>query len=298
MTGLTEIQLQTWAKQGSIVQSAETFQTIKNCLDQPSSGYAYKDTENFLQGSFANSTNIYADSDVDIVQALNSTFYRDLSGLSEQEKRAYNEHFGSADYSYKDFKTDVFKQLSSCFGTRVEFRNKAIFVPGNDNNRRDADVLPAAQYRKYYEFRTSTHQRYAQGIIFWTNDGTEIVNYPRQHLQNSTTKNTATLNQFKPNCRVFKNYRNAMIRDGYIAKGRAPSYFLEGALYNVPDGLFSYSHRETVWNSLKWWQSCDRSHLVCVNEMYKLLHPTSPVTWREEHFNEWVAAAIKYWLDQ
>lgn len=295
MSGVPENQLQTWSNQGSVVQSAQTFETVKNCLDRRGSGYEHKDTENFLQGSFANETNIYADSDVDIVQALNSTFYQDISALPEQQARAYNEYYNPAEYSYTEFKRDVYEQLRNCFGDNVKLGNKAIFVPGNGSNRRDADVLPAAQYRKYFEFTSGGNQRYAQGIVFWTNDGVKIVNYPRQHLQNCQNKNANTLGMFKLNCRVFKNYRNAMIEGGYLTQGKAPSYFLEGALYNVPNDRFSYSHRETVINALDWWHGCDRNKLVCANEMYKLLHPTSPVTWRKEQFNDFVAAAIKFW---
>ena len=296
MAGIPETQLQTWSNQGSIVQSQDTFDSIKKCLDDSESGYASESTENYLQGSFGNDTNIYADSDVDVVQVLRSTFYRDLSSLDEQQRRAYNEHYSDATYGYLEFKRDVAAQLRKCYGSNVKIGNKAIFVPGH-GSRRDADVVPAVQYRKYYGFEGALNQRYAEGIVFWASDGTKIVNYPKLHQGNCASKNASTTQRFKPNVRVFKNLRNAMVRDGYLTKGTAPSYFVEGALYNVPNHLFSYSHRETVWNALEWWNSCQRSDLVCANEMHILLHPTSPVTWRREQFDNFINCAKKYWND-
>ncbi len=295
--GPSEITLQGWARQGSVAQSQLTYEAIRGCLNRSDAPYNGKETENYLQGSYANHTNIIGDSDVDVVQALSSTYYYDIDELSEQEKRAFHEgKGGAAGYTYRDFKTDVTAQLTKCFGTGVEARNKAIFVPGN-SNRRDADVLACAQFRRYFRFNTVLDQGYHTGIVFWTNDGIRIVNFPKQHRDNCTSKNQSAQTYFKPNVRVLKNYRNAMIERGYIEQGLAPSYFLEGAMYNVPDHYFSYSHRETIAGSLDWLASCDRDSLRCANRLYKLLHPTSPVTWRREKFDTFIAAAIKFWAE-
>jgi hypothetical protein len=39
--------------------------------------------------------------------------------------------------------------------------------------------------------------------------------------------------------RVFKNMRNSMIEKGFLAEGVAPSYFIEGMLWNVPNDRFT-----------------------------------------------------------
>ena len=75
-----------------------------------------------------------------------------------------------------------------------------------------------------------------------------------------------------------------MIADGRLAQKVAPSYFLEGLLYNVPNDLFGKSYSDTFVKAINWINNCpDRSKLVCANDMYYLLHPTSPVTWRSEN---------------
>ena len=88
-----------------------------------------------------------------------------------------------------------------------------------------------------------------------------------------------------------------MIDNGYLAEGVAPSYFLEGMLYNVPNNLFGGTYHQTIADALNWIKDTDRSKLVCANERYMLLHPTSPVTWRAEQLQTYLNAVIKFWND-
>src|SRR5690606_22311492 len=113
----------------------------------------------FLQGSYGNDTNIYSDSDVDVVIRLDDTFYKDISELEPDDRAAYERHFSNASYSYNDFKADVAAQLVKNFGASVEPGKKAIFIRGN-GSRRDADVLAAAQWRLYTRFKSGSDQRY------------------------------------------------------------------------------------------------------------------------------------------
>jgi hypothetical protein len=291
---IPESQLDTWSKQGSVTQSQATYATVRGVLERSDAPYSAKDVSIFLQGSYGNDTNIYADSDVDIVIRLDATFYKDLSDLSDAEKVAYKGAFSDASYSYNQFRTDVIQHLRTHYGSAVQPGKKAIFIQGNES-RRDADVLAAAQYRKYRRFQSLSDQRYVEGIVFWTTDGAEIINYPKQHSANCTTKHQETKSWFKPTVRILKNMRNAMIAKGYIKDGLAPSYFLEGMLYNVPNDKFGTSYQDTVVDAINWLLGCDRTKLVCANEMYYLLHPTSPVTWRAESLDSYLTAVKKFW---
>lgn len=67
---IPESQLETWSKQGSVTQSSTTYQIIRNALLDAKAVYADKTFEVFLQGSYGNDTNIYAESDVDTVMRL------------------------------------------------------------------------------------------------------------------------------------------------------------------------------------------------------------------------------------
>jgi len=149
---IPESQLETWSHQGAVKQSRDTYATIKGVLEHSSAPYAGKDYSIFLQGSYGNDTNIFADSDVDVVIQINAVYFDDTSSLSTDDQAAYKTSWSKADYPYSEFKADVINHLTKNFPGRVTPGNKAVFVEG-EGNRRDADVLPAAQFRKYHRFR-------------------------------------------------------------------------------------------------------------------------------------------------
>ena len=62
---IPESQLETWSHQGSITQSSSTYNTIKSVLEDSTTPYAGRNFKVFLQGSYGNDTNIYAESDVE-----------------------------------------------------------------------------------------------------------------------------------------------------------------------------------------------------------------------------------------
>ena len=78
---ISESQLETWSHQGSIQQSSSTYQTVRTALLDAKANYAGKNFEVFLQGSYGNDTNIYAESDVDTVIRLDSIMNSDVSAL-------------------------------------------------------------------------------------------------------------------------------------------------------------------------------------------------------------------------
>lgn len=291
---ISEHQLDTWAKQGTVAQSQATYATVRAALEAADAPYFTRNHTIFLQGSYGNDTNIYADSDVDVVIRLDGTFYKDVSGLPPGDRAAYDAHFDPATYSYSEFKRDVAAQLTRRFGSAVNPGSKAIFV-GGIGSRREADVLPAAQWRSYTRFKSWFDQHYVEGIVFWTANGVQIVNYPKQHSANCTAKHQATKGWFKPCVRILKNMRNAMTAKNLIAEELAPSYFLEGMLYNVPEQLFGGSFVNTIAAALNWIKDSDRASLLCANEMYQLLNPSSPVTWRAEKLDAYLRATISHW---
>src|SRR5713101_2378252 len=115
---IPESQLDTWSHQGSITQSSTTYATVKRALEASDAKYAGKSYEVFLQGSYGNDTNIYAESDVDVVIRLDSTFHYDLKALTPVESAAFEAAYpGTAPYSYGAFKADVIAALEKIFGT-------------------------------------------------------------------------------------------------------------------------------------------------------------------------------------
>lgn len=293
---IPESQLETWSHQGSVTQSSQTYDMIQNVLNDTTSPYYSKDFLIFLQGSYGNDTNVYRDSDVDVVICLNQTYYSDTNLLQPYAKANYDYAFSRATYTYADFKADVLAWLQKKFGADVRPGKKAIFIKGN-GNRRDADVLVCAQHRRYRAASSGVDTQYDEGIVFWTSAGTEIVNFPKQHSENCTNKHQNTNQRFKRIVRVYKNMRNRMIDDKYLADGVAPSYFIEGMLWNVPADKFTQSYEDSFVNTFNWVLNADRAKLACANDLYWLVRDNSNVCWSTASFDAYLAAATKYWKD-
>jgi len=293
---IPESELVTWSHQGSVTQSSSTYNTIKNVLEAAGTPFAGKTTRVFLQGSYGNDTNIYAESDVDIVIQLNDCFGHDLAALPDSQKEAFKAAHSDATYTHVEFKRDVQGVLTAQYGDSVTRGDKAIRIVGNAS-RRKADVIAAIQYRRYHKFLTLYDQSYDEGICFFNGAGVQIANYPKYHSDNLTTKHQSTQKLFKPMVRVFKNLRGKLVDERMIANGVAPSYYLEGLLYNVPDDKFTTTHADCFVNCINWIQAADRSKFVCANRQYYLLWDDSPVTWRASQCDEFLAAATRLWKE-
>jgi hypothetical protein len=294
---IPESQLETWSHQGSITQSSNTYNSIKNILEASTTPYAAKNFKVFLQGSYGNDTNIYAESDVDIVIRLDDCFQSDLTDLTEEEKVAYKSAFPDATYTHVDFKQDVLSVLTKQYGSAVTAGDKAIAIDAN-GSRRKADVIVAIQFRRYFKFRSSSDSSYVEGICFWNGKGERIANYPKQHAANLTTKHQSSSKWMKPMARVFKNMRSRMVDDGLIKSGLAPSYYIEGLLYNVPNGKLAASYQDCVVNTLNWYlQEANKVDLVCANEQYYLLRDNSHTCWPQASCDAFAEAASKLWKE-
>jgi hypothetical protein len=293
---IPETQLDTWSHQGSVTQSRDTYQTVRNALTAANAPYAAQSFEVFLQGSYGNDTNIYAESDVDTVIRLDGIYGYNCSDLPPAQQAVFQQAFLRATYSFADFKKGVDTRLSDAFGaTNVSFGTKTFKIkPGG--SRRSADVLACYQHRYYTRFVSQSDCDYVTGVTFPTSAGDWIVNYPKQHSENLTRKHQGTSSWFKPMVRNLKNMRSRMVRDGQIADGTAPSYYVEGLLYNVPSDQFGRNYVDSFCNAVNWLLKADRAKLVCANERYFLLG-TSRVQWPPVDCNTFLNALVGFWTN-
>ncbi len=288
---IAENQLETWAKQGPTGQFTGTYNTIRGHLLDAGAPYPIADTEVFLQGSYGNDTNVYADSDVDIVLKHTGAYYYDLSQLSPEHKANYERASGGGvQYGYDQFKAHAEGYIKRLYNG-VQVGKKAVFVPGN-NGRRNADILVCQQFRRYVAYEPG-NIRYHEGVAFFSG-GNRIGNFPKQHSVNCTSKHQATNGNFKPMVRVFKNMRNTMIEKGYLAEGVAPSYFIEGMLWNVPADKFTGDYGDMFVACYNWIVNADVSKLACANDLYWLVRDNSPVCWPAANFKTFIAALKNY----
>lgn len=264
-------------------------------LEASTSPYAGRNFKVFLQGSYGNDTNIFSESDVDIVVQLDDCFFSDLKLLSEDEKAVYKTSFSDASYTLSDFKRDILSVLVAQYGSAVKVGGKAITIEAS-NSRRKADVIVATQFRRYLSFRTVSESAFVEGICFINGNGERIANYPRLHSKNLTMKHQASSKWLKPLVRIFKNMRSRMIDAALLKPGVAPSYYIEGLLYNVPNELLFSSYQTCVANILDWYlNDAIKVDLLCANEQYYLLRDHSHICWPQVDCDAFIEAAVKLW---
>ena len=132
----------------------------------------------FLQGSYKNDTNVYGDSDVDVVIRLDEIFYTDLYFLNEEEKARYNTQRSPGTYTLDEFKTSVVSWLTKQYGSDVQPGLKAIFIKGS-GARRNADVLVCAKLRRYYTYPVYGDPHFTDGICFFLPNGVRVKTFRR-----------------------------------------------------------------------------------------------------------------------
>jgi hypothetical protein len=291
---IPESQLTTWSSQGSVTQSKNTYATVKTALESSNALYADQSYSVFLQGSYGNDTNIYADSDVDTVIRLDSMFRRDLSQLPPEQQTLYHQTFSDATYTFAEFKQGVNTRLINAFGAGdVTPGDRAFHIKPN-SSRRSADVVACHEYRRYIRFNGVYDQEYVSGIIIPGTSKGDIINYTKLHSENLTAKHQSTNSWLKPTIRIFKNMRNKLIDDGVISDDTACSYYIEGMLYNVPNDKFGSSYGDTFCNALNWLRKTERSKLLCPNRQYWLLG-NSNVQWTVEKYDQFLSALAAFW---
>lgn len=292
---ISETNLETWSHIGSQTQSASTYQAIKEVLESSDAPFSHRGFEVYLQGSYGNNTNIRgSESDVDVVVCLTDAFIADTSNLNPTELAIYEANRSPASYGYSEFKSEVLSWLRMNFGHGVEPGRKAISVPGG-GNRREADVVACIRHRRYTSYSSPSKNQNRLGITFKAADGEWIKNFPKQHRENCTKKHQATDGSFKPAVRVLKNIRNSMLKDGFLGKGVAPSYFLEGLLWNIPDIHFEGSFQKIIDDGIYWLEHCNPTDLTSASGLHWLVRDGSSVCWHSNDYREFVTALRRYW---
>ncbi|MCB1449147.1 MAG: nucleotidyltransferase [Nitratireductor sp.] len=290
---IPEAQLETWSKTGAGVGSKETYAAVRTVLEHKDAPFKKRSPKVFLQGSYGNDTNIWAESDVDVVIRMDSVFYYDISSLPDYEQIEFKAAHPPAEYKLEDFKGEVTDWLQDWFGNDAQPENKAVEIAAN-NGRRKADVLISSMHRRYYNAGLMGRQT-VEGVKFLARDGTWITNYPTLHSNNLTTRHQQTNGWLKPTIRIFKSMRRRLVDNELLSRGTAPSYFIEGMLYNVPLDRFGTNYVTTVTNRINYLWAADRSQFNCTNGQHKLLGDGTATSWPAANCTAYLRAVINLW---
>lgn len=236
------VDLHKWGKPIVSTLPIEIFNDVKTLLKSISPSI-WPDYRISFQGSHRNGTNISKTSDIDIIVCL----YSDL--MTDNFYRV-------SSYNTENFREDVLEQLSKKYYGVTEC-NKAISI---SDFVAPVDVLVCGEYHNC---------NYDKGIWFYTrNDNRLLVNYPEHHIRNCSIKDQDTNGRFKSIVRIFKNIRNKILTSDI-----APSYLLEGMLWNVDSDIFlnQKDDVEIIIDILTWLQECAKIELLCANGIQPLI---------------------------
>lgn len=194
----------------------------------------------FVQGSYANNTNVRTQSDVDVAVIQEEVFTTEYRTASTSSYPQSDSDYGfiTAPTPDKSFKDEVQDCLEAKFGSDVERKNKSIKVHGN-TYRKDADTVPCRRYRDYRDDYGKDASNYVGGIVIIPDSGGRIINYPEQHIANGRKKNIDTHQYYKKFVRIMKKMRYLM-EDSYnstfsSAAKNVNSFMLESLLWNIED---------------------------------------------------------------
>jgi len=280
------------------VGSTTSYNSVRTALEGANSRVAARRPDIYLQGSYRNATNIYGDSDVDIVVEHRGIFERDCSALDFEAIQRQKSAYTVATDSWEQFRDDVFRTLQDYYtSARVRQGDKSIKVIFG-LGRIAADVVPAIGYKKYSYFFSDAVQIKQDGIAFRNRARTSIVNFPKIHIANGEAKNAAnrTNGRYKSMVRVFKNARNRLVRDGLLVENSCPSYCVECFVYNATDVCFGTSYQDSFAKIVDYLGALPTQQFMSQNGIIPLFGP-SPVQWNTAAAAAFLNALQNLWIN-
>lgn len=250
LSKFSETTLEGWTKPVSTTEEGRinnAIRMVKSALMNDSNFDDLK-YEVFVQGSYANNTNVRTNSDIDVNIMLTSTFF------SKYPEGKSNSDYGfvNGGISYLDYKQLVLAALINKFGTdQVVVGNKSIKIDSN-SYRVEADCIPSFQYRNYSYNNSSSPNNFVEGTKYIALDGSVVVNYPRVHIEHGIKKNNQTGRNYKKLVRLIKRLRNRMSTDNHFNNENITSFLIECLVWNIPNNyIINYdTWDETIKQSL------------------------------------------------
>ena len=212
----------------------------------------------YAKGSYANNTNVRSDSDVDIaVECTDVQYWEESEKGNHTSGKPYEGIWTPA-----KLRAELLSAMNAKFPGQVDASGSTAIQINSNSARVDADVVPCFSYRYYMKDGTR------DGTKIFKTDGSSIVNYPVQQLENGIAKNKRTGYAYKKGARLLKRIENVMVEDGAFRE--LPSFFMECLAYNCPDSTIAHPT----------WTECLRAMLFHIWDNLQGDEPTSG-RWRE-----------------
>jgi hypothetical protein len=236
-----------WQKPASETEEAEIeaiARRVRQALKR-STFLPQRDWSIVKQGSYHNNTNTRAGSDVDLCVCLNDAFFVDGPASDFPSKAELGRQ--STPFTFEEYRQHIALCLAEEFGvSAVTFGQKAIHLHKEDQERINADVVPAFTFQRFGPRISPTWQRRSPdvGVALLTTTGQRITNFPAQHYVNGCAKNDRTGRRYKRVVRILKRLRDHMIANPDLPQAAcdraksAASFLIESLVYNCDIDCF------------------------------------------------------------
>jgi hypothetical protein len=248
------------------------------------------DIEVYVKGSYANRTNVRADSDVDVAVKCNEVLYYEEETPGSKPPGTPYTGIWTPDYLRAELK----KALVVKFSDQVDDSGSTAFKINSSTARVDADVVPCFDYKYYLANGNSI-----RGAKVVKKNGTSLENYSQQQLDNGRDKDDRTNGDYKKVVRIMKRVENLMVENK--VHRAVPSYFVECLVYRCPDEIFRRSTWTGavkgviyhIWDSLEGDEPTDDSkRWLEANDIKYLFH--SAQDWTRKDGRDFAHAAWSY----
>ncbi|NTV67069.1 MAG: nucleotidyltransferase [Chlorobaculum sp.] len=241
----------------------------------------------YAKGSYANNTNVRSDSDVDIaVECTDVLYWKESKKGVHTPGKPYE-----GIWTPSKLRAELVSAMKAKFSDQIDTTGSTAIQINSSSARVDADVVPCFSFRYYMEHGSR------DGTKIFKTDGSSIVNYPAQQLDNGKRKNNQTGFQYKKGARLLKRIENKMAEDGVCRE--LPSFFMECLAYNCPDSVFAHSTWTDrlrgmlihIWNDLQG-EEPNEGRWLEVNDCFYLFH--SNQKWSRDDGRSFAKAAWNY----
>ena len=231
----------------------------------------------YMHGSYANVTNIWFPSNLEIAVELNVPAY---------EFKIENDYWvaHTLPYSPEQFRSDLHAALREVAKTELPLTNKTLLLLKNEKLHHTVEIMPCITFKT--------------GVLLYDDASKrDIVTYPRVHRQNGDLKDMATHGNFKRMVRLFKTLAAIGAREYQNVPQLAHKtrgYFIECLLFNVPNQIFNGENLADVFTKvLNYLLHANFRDFVCQNRVWQLFGAAAEF-WNERDAHAFVGG-IK-WL--
>lgn len=188
-----------------------------------------------VKGSYANGTNVRIEGDVDVAVVQKRVHFVEDSG----DRSVLKATFGYGQRRHLEgaaFRATIEEALCASFADDCDVSGKTAITIRESSARVSADVVPSFSIRQY-SFN-GAWKYFDRGLTTLRSDGTWIVNFPQQQLEQGNAKNFWTFGQYKQLVRILKHLEDDLVEAGLMEK--LASYFVECLAFNVPTKDLQY----------------------------------------------------------